>query len=48
MKEKIHFELEKENRFFGGRLFWKNYYKGQQILRGASEVKDVEKTYMCS
>lgn len=48
MKERIHFESEKENRFLGRQMFWKNDYKGQQILRRASEVEDREKTCMCN
>lgn len=48
MKEKNYFELEKNPRFLGGWMFWKNYYKGQHILRGASDIEDVEKTCMCN
>lgn len=48
MNEKNNFESEKENRFLGRGMFWKNDYKGQQILRGDSEVGDMEKTCMCN
>lgn len=29
-------------------MFWKNDYKGQQILRAASKPEDAEKTCRCN
>lgn len=48
MKEKFIFGEGKKNQISWKTHFWKNNFKEQQILRGASEVEGVEKTCMCN